>query len=315
VKFLTPIPAAFMYPPVAAPWEIDATPDHAMRAIDKGDELGFDYMNTPDHIIMPNEHLHLMGPRWSEALTVMAMIAARTKRMKAYGTILIVPYRHPLQTAKALATIDWMSNGRVALGAAVGHEEREFQILGASFKDRGEVTDEYLLAMKELWTQEKPEFHGKYVDFSDIAFEPKPVPKPHIPILIGGNTRVAQRRAARLGDGWHPWLVTRKELPGCLEYIKEQPGFGDNARPFEVFMPLVPINVDENHEPLGETPIPFTKDQLIEEVAELESVGATGTVVSIPRVDTFEEYLEKMEFFAQEVMPRFKKDTPQPATA
>lgn len=313
MKFLIPIPAVFMYPPVAAPWELNATPEHAFRAMEKADELGFDYMDVPDHIIMPSEHLPLMGPRWSEALTVMAMIVARTRRIKAYSTVLIVTYRHPLHTAKALATIDWMSNGRVALGAGVGHEAREFELLGAPYEERGAATDEYIRAMRELWTSDTPTFDGKYVSFKGIAFEPKPVQKPTIPIYIGGNTRVAQRRVARLGDGWHPWLVSRKDLPGCLEYIEEQPEFQANPRDLEVIMPLVEIKVDEEHRPIGETVIRFERDQLVEEIEELQSVGATGTVVSMPIVETFEEYLEKMELFAEEIMPRFKTSRPHAA--
>lgn len=315
MKFLIPIPAVFMYPPVAAPWELTATPEHAFRAMEKADELGFDYMDVPDHIIMPSEHLPLMGPRWSEALTVMAMIVARTKQIKAYSTVLIITYRHPLHTAKALATIDWMSGGRVALGAGVGHEQREFEILGAPFEDRGAATDEYIQAMRELWVSEKPAFEGKFVSFSEVAFEPKPVQRPTIPIYIGGNTKVAQRRVARLGDGWHPWLVARKNLAGCLEYIREQPEFQAHPRQLEVIMPLVEIQVDEDHQPIGETVIRFERNQLIEEIEELESVGATGTVVSMPIVDTFEEYIEKMEFFAHEIMPRFKRSEAQRAPA
>lgn len=310
--FMTPIPVAYLYPPVAAPWEFSGTPEQMLRAIKKADEVGFDMMNMPDHIIMPKDALELMSPRWGEAVTTMAFMAGATKNLRVYTTILIMPYRNPFLLAKALATLDFLSGGRVSLGTAVGHEEGEFQLLGVNFHERGAITDEYIQVLRELWTNPDPEFHGKYVDFKDVAFEPRPVQKPTIPIIIGGNSRPAQRRAARHGDGWHPWLIARKDLPACLEYIKSQPDYGDANRPFEVYMPLAPINVNEEHVPLGETKIPFEKNQLIEEIEELISVGATGCIVSIPPTDTFEEYLEKMEFFGTEVMPRFKK---QPATA
>lgn len=311
-KFMTPIPVAYLYPPVAAPWEFNGTTEQMLRAIKKADEAGFDMMNMPDHIVMPKESLDLMSPRWGEAVTTMAFMAGATQNLRVYTTILIMPYRNPFLLAKALATLDFLSGGRVTLGTAIGHEEREFELLGVPFNERAAITDEYINVLRELWTNPDPQYHGKYVDFENVAFEPRPVQKPTIPIIIGGNSRPAQRRAARLGDGWHPWLVTRKELPSCIDYIKNQPEFVANPRPFEVFMPLAPINVDEDHVPLGETKIPFEKAQLIAEVEELISVGATGCIVSIPPTDTFEEYLEKMEYFGKEVLPRFKK---QPATA
>lgn len=304
---MTPIPVAYLYPPVAAPWEFDGTPEQMLRAIKKADEVGFDYMNMPDHIIMPRESVELMSTRWGEAVTTMAFMAGASTKLRVYTTILIMPYRNPFLLAKALATLDFLSGGRVTLGTAIGHEEREFELLGVPFKERAAITDEYIRVLRELWTNPDPSFDGKYVKFKDVAFEPRPVQKPTIPIIIGGNSKPAQRRAARLGDGWHPWLIARKDLPSCIDYIKNQPEFIDNPRPFDVFMPLAPINVDEDHVPLGETPIPFEKEQLIEEIEELISVGATGCIVSIPRVDTFEEYLDKMEFFGREVMPRFKQ--------
>jgi len=311
-KFMTPIPVAYLYPPVAAPWEFNGTPEQMVRAIQKADEVGFDMMNMPDHIIMPRESLDLMSPRWGEAVSTLAFITGASKRLKAYTTILIMPYRNPLLLAKALATIDYLSGGRVMLGTAIGHEEREFALLGVPFEERAAITDEYIRALRELWTNEDPHFDGKYVSFHDVAFEPRPTQKGGIPVIIGGNSRPAQRRAARLGDGWHPWLIARKDLPSCIDYIKTQPEFVANPRPFEVFMPLAPINVDEDHVPQGETKIPFERDQLIEEIEELISVGATGTIVSIPPTETFEEYLHHMEFFGREVLPRFKK---QPASA
>ena len=136
---------------------------------------------------------------------------------------------------------------RVSIG--VGHAEREFEILRVPFHERGKLTDEYLEAIIELWTSDAPEFHGTYVDFADMAFEPKPVQQPHPPIWIGGNSRAAMRRAAR-HDGWYPWLITADEIPACLDYVREQPGFAERTRPFDVALPLTTLAVDEEHRPL-----------------------------------------------------------------
>ena len=118
---------------------------------------------------------------------------------------MIIPYRNPILTAKMLATLDMLSKGRLILGAGVGWMEEEFELLDAPpFAERGAVTDEYLRAFIELWTKDDPTFEGKYVSFSDIIFLPKPVQKPYPPIWIGGQSKPAIRRAAQIGDAWHP---------------------------------------------------------------------------------------------------------------
>jgi probable F420-dependent oxidoreductase len=119
--------------------------------------------------------------------------------------VLIIPYRHPMCTAKHLATLDVLSGGRLILGAGVGWMAEEFHALGLpTYAERGVVTNEYLCVFKELWTKEKPEFQGQYTQVSGIGFWPKPVQKPHPPIWIGGHSAAALRWAATLGDDWMP---------------------------------------------------------------------------------------------------------------
>ena len=118
---------------------------------------------------------------------------------------MVVPQRHPVLTAKMLATIDVLSKGRLIVGCGVGWLKEEFEALGAPpFAERGRATDEYLDAMKALWTQDAPKFAGKHASFDDVIFAPKPVRKPHPPIWIGGESAVALKRTVRVGDGWYP---------------------------------------------------------------------------------------------------------------
>ena len=118
---------------------------------------------------------------------------------------MIAPYRNPIITAKMLASLDVLSNGRVIVGLGVGWMKEEFDNLKAPpYEERGKVTDEYIRAFRELWTSDSPSFNGKYCRFSNIVFLPKPVQKPAIPIWIGGHSKQAIRRAGQLGDGWHP---------------------------------------------------------------------------------------------------------------
>lgn len=183
----------------------------------RGEALGFSHLAIPDHIIIPRsiasrypytKEGKMIGAASGdclEPLTVMAYLAAATSRARLLTSVMVVPHRAPVLTAKTLATIDQLSNGRVTVGCGVGWMEEEFVAIGAPpFAERGQVTDEYLAIFKELWTADNPKFDGRYAKFDDIAFLPKPVQKPHPPLWIGGESPAALRRAARLGQAWYP---------------------------------------------------------------------------------------------------------------
>jgi probable F420-dependent oxidoreductase len=140
-----------------------------------------------------------------ETLMTMGFLAGATTRIRFITSVMILPYRNPIVTAKMLASLDVLSGGRVIVGAGVGWMKEEFENLKAPpYEERGKVTDEYIRAFRELWSSDNPTFQGKHCQFSNIVFLPKPVQKPGIPIWIGGHSKQALRRAGELGDGWHP---------------------------------------------------------------------------------------------------------------
>ena len=197
-----------------------AEPDALADIAKQGDRLGFYCMVMPDHILQPNQvdstyPYSLTGDilaagqsgdgEWPEQITTLAYLAGVTERIRLVTSVMIIPYRNPILTAKMLSTLDMLSKGRLILGAGVGWMEEEFELLNTEpFAERGAVTNEYLRAFIELWTKDDPKFEGKYVNFSDITFLPKPVQKPYPPIWIGGQSKPAIRRAAQIGDCWHP---------------------------------------------------------------------------------------------------------------
>src|SRR5262249_56973209 len=124
-------------------------------------------------------------------------------------------------TGKMLSTLDVLSGGRITAGVAVGWMEEEFKALGVPFKERGAISDEYLAAIKALWTQDQPAFHGRYARFENIAFEPKPAQKPHIPLSIRRNSKNAIRRALALGDAWHPNPALVADIKTGGRHIKD----------------------------------------------------------------------------------------------
>ena len=196
-----------------------ANPGDIATIAHRGEELGYNILAIPDHIVFPrsisSRYPYSADGAFSfaanfegdflEPLALMAHLAAITKKARILTSVLVVPYRDPILTAKLVSTIDVLSGGRITLGCGAGWMEEEFVAVNAPpFKERGKVTDEYIAAFRELWSAENPSFKGEYTEFSDIFFAPKPVQKPHPPIWIGGESMPAIRRTARLGDAWYP---------------------------------------------------------------------------------------------------------------
>jgi probable F420-dependent oxidoreductase len=308
MKFALGMPGLILYPPIVSPWEPEASSGEILRVAKTADQAGWDWLTISEHLVIPREMADVMGPRFPEAISAAAVLAGATQRIKILTYVLVLPYRNPVMLAKQVSTLDFLSAGRIILGTAVGHLEREFRVLSVPFEERGAMTDEYLRAIKELWTSPEPSFQGRYVEFENVVFDPKPVQKPHPPILIGGNTRPALRRAAALGDGWLPWLVDREGLPACLSYLEEQPGFEERRARFEVVMPVSSLNVaDYSHEIRGETHLRSSREELIEEIGLLREAGVTAIQVPPPRTAGVQQLLEWTEWFAAEIIPSFRE--------
>jgi probable F420-dependent oxidoreductase len=189
----------------------------AVELAQAAEEAGFDSIWTVEHVVVPRDYQSKypysptgrMGAGLEDfpipdPLIWLAYIASATRRLKLGTAILILPQRNPVVTAKALATLDHLAGGgRVLLGIGVGWLAEEFATLGVPFADRGARTDEYVAAMRALWSQECASFEGRFVSFDDVYCRPLP-PERRIPIVVGGDTVAAARRAGRLGDGYFP---------------------------------------------------------------------------------------------------------------
>lgn len=191
-------------------------PAEAIGLLEAGEAAGFESAWTVEHTVMPAEYASpypysadgkMAGGRNSiplpDPLIWMAYVAARTTRIKLATGILILPQHNPVHAAKQIATLDFMSGGRILLGIGVGWLREEFDALNASFDDRGPRTDEYIAAMRALWHDDTATYHGEYVNFDRLYCRPQP-PALRVPIIVGGQTKVAARRAGRIGDGFFP---------------------------------------------------------------------------------------------------------------
>lgn len=169
-----------------------------------------DYASTypySDSGRMPGDPEGLLDP-----FTALTFIAAHTQRVRLGTGICLVPQRQPVYTAKMVADVDYLSGGRVDFGVGIGWLKEEFQNLGMDFASRGARTEEYLLAMKALWSEGISEFKGQTLNLEPCHFNPKPVQRPHPPIIFGGESDAAMRRVARLGDGWYGYDLTPEDL-------------------------------------------------------------------------------------------------------
>jgi len=199
-----------------------ANAENIVRAVALSESLGFDSVWVTDHIVVPSASLEAFGPTFFEAMTVMSYVAGITRTVQIGAAILIVPYRHPLLLAKMLATADQLSGGRVVLGAGLGWLETESSLMGVPHRRRAKIADEALAVMRACWESEVPEFHGEVFDFADFHFAPRPHAGRSLPILIGGASTAAMRRAARLGDGWIGDGLTFEELEMSLAQLASE---------------------------------------------------------------------------------------------
>jgi probable F420-dependent oxidoreductase len=196
------------------------------------EQLGYHSVFLADHVVVPRA-LASKYPytrdggfpydpdrEWLDPLVALGYLAGQTRTIRLGTSVIVVPMRHPIITAKQIATADYLSGGRVIFGAGVGWMAEEFALLDASFHDRGARMDEYVQLMKVLWTEDNPQFQGTYFQVADCGFAPKPIQKPHVPLWIGGESRAALRRAARLGDGWHSAGTSLAELPEKLRLLR-----------------------------------------------------------------------------------------------
>lgn len=192
------------------------TGDDYIRVAQRAETLGYHSIWLGDHIVIP-EQIAAPYPYtkdgsvgfarncpWPDPFVLLAAIGVATKTILIGTSVVIVPYRNPLHVAKAVATVDLVSNGRYQFGVGIGWLKEEFDALGEPFSERAARTREYLQVMKALWSGETATFQGKYFSFPTLHSNPLPVQKPHPPIIFGGESTPALKRIADLGDGWQP---------------------------------------------------------------------------------------------------------------
>ena len=186
-----------------------AEPEAAARIAALAERLGYDSLWAGEHVVVPSPRVEPspMEPEEPllDPLIALAHTAAHTERIKLGTGVIILPQRNPLVLAKQVASLDVLSGGRLILGIGVAYLEPEMRAIGVRMEGRGARADEYLAAMRSLWEDEAPSFSGQYVNFEGVDAHPRPLQRP-LPVVVGGHTRAAHRRAARYADGWYGFM-------------------------------------------------------------------------------------------------------------
>jgi probable F420-dependent oxidoreductase len=285
------------------PWEAAVTGADQTRLARWADKLGYAQISVPEHHIIPRAHVDLSGPHYLSAYTAMAYYAGATETIRVNSCIAILPVQNPIITAKSLATMDWLSSGRVTVTFAVGWLQEEFELLGVPFHERGRMSDEYLEAIIELWTKDDPVYEGKYVSFRDVAFEPKPLQKPHLPIWMGGDADAVLKRAARHASGWWPFLTKPEKIASRIEFIRSQPDY--NGKLTDVFYGISTPRVGEGHVVIDDPKARpgMSRAEIIDRLGWFKEQGVTMSSVPIPKLNNIEEYFDYTQWVAEEIMP------------
>ena len=274
----------------------------AIRAVAHAvEDLGFDSLWVSDHVIVPEGSSYI--PEFmDEPLATLAFLAAETRHVQIGTSVLIVPYRDPVFTAKFLSTVDMLSNGRVVVGVGAGWLEEEFAALGVPFSERGPRTDEYLRVFRNLWETETSSFSGRWKQYERMRMFPKgsSARRGTIPLLVGGNGRASIRRAGELGDGWHPINVAPGDMPALVAQYRGACGrFGRQPGPIVL-----------RHMPGGRTvpggprlPLTGTASEQAADVRAYADAGVDELMLSLA-ARSMDELVQALRRFMREVAPR-----------
>jgi probable F420-dependent oxidoreductase len=270
------------------------------------ERLGYSGGNVTDHPVPSSRWLDAGGHYAQDPFVMLSLIAAHTTKLNLQTGILVLPYRNPFVVARSVSSLDAFSKGRVILGVGAGYLKAEYHALGVDFERRNDLMDEYIRALKAAWTGEDFTFEGVGYKALGNRMRPAPVQKPHPPILVGGNSKRAIRRAAELGDAWYPFFTPAgplsktsrtasmendDDLAGAMAYLKEHCEKIGRASCDVVLGGLT-------HP--GEK---WTAPAMIDRIGRYKELGIKGCAVHLEG-HTRREYCDNVERFAAEVLAK-----------
>ncbi|NIP38941.1 MAG: LLM class F420-dependent oxidoreductase [Candidatus Dadabacteria bacterium] len=281
----------------------------------RAEKLGFDSVWVSDHVVVPTNYIGSFSEIFHDPFVLLSALAGQTSKISLGTSLIILPYRNPIVVAKIISTLDQLSGGRVIFGIGTGWMKEEFETLGVPLKERGKRTNEYIEIIKNLWTEEDPEFEGEFFSFKGIKFEPKPVQNPYPPILVGGNSEKAWQRAVLHGSGWQPTWYSPQMLESELDKLKVFAS--ENQTNLDGFLYSVRNRIALKHDKLTKD---YTKEpgenkpaylfsgtvySILDEIEQFRSIGIEHILLD-PVVDNLDDFFKVMEIISEEIISAVK---------
>jgi probable F420-dependent oxidoreductase len=281
------------------PWEEHAGAAELAAVAKAADQAGFFYVAVCDHIAIPSDKAGAMGTEWWDTVATLGWLAGITEHVHLLSHVYVPAYRHPLQVAKAFATLDVVSGGRVIMGVGAGHVESEFDLLGLPFADRGALLDESIDALRAAFAEDYPTLPGPRWPAADMGQHPRSVQEDGPPIWVGGSSAAALRRAAERGDGWLPQGPVTPEAIARITELRHAAGHHD---PFDFGALIGPTYVGEPDWDLGGPALTGSAEKIAHVLGKLGAMGVGQVQVRL-RSRSVDELVEQIERFGADVIP------------
>ena len=297
---------------------LDHGKEMVLPVAEAAERLGFDSVWVAHHVTLPYERdskypyghsgtevAMSPGMQWLDPLVTLSMVAAVTDRVRLGTSVLVLPYRNPVNLAAEVAALDVLSDGRFVLGVGAGWMKEEFRVLGIDPAERGARTDEHIEALRVLWTQDPACFDGRFTRFDGIVLATTPRTAGGPSVWVGGNTAVALRRALRLGDGWHGFEVFPEDMPQIragLERAAEEVGRDPGELALSVVRGLIPPGREEESFIPERRMLGGSAAAIVEELAAYDEQGIEDVVIQVSLLAP--QVPEALEWVAAEVLPQ-----------
>ena len=286
-----------------ADWERTAGPSELVRIARAAEDAGFLYVAVCDHVAIPRRLAGAMGTHWSDTIATLGFLSGVTSRIRLMSHVYVLAYRHPLVAAKAFATLDHLSGGRVIVGVGAGHVAEEFEVMGLDFAGRGDLLDDAIDVLAAALTEEFPDVDTPTWKVHDVGVRPRPAQVPRPPIWVGGSTPRALRRAAARGEGWLPQGTPRRQMPEQIAYLLEHRRKTRGDEPIELGAISEFLYVGEPSWDVGPHVVSGPPARLAESLLEFKAMGVSHVQVRF-KARSCEELVDQLGAFGAEVGPR-----------
>lgn len=283
------------------PWEVDADVGELAQIVRAADRAGAFYVGVCDHVGIPRPADEVMSATWFDTIATLGWIAGFTHSVHLLSHVYVLPYRHPLATAKGFSTLDALSGGRAILGAGAGHLESEFEMLGVDHAERGRAVQDAVPVIRAAFMESYPvvDFGGSH---HEVGMSPRPARPGGPPIWLGGSSAAAIRRAALLGDGWLPQGPPRMGTRAAIALIAELRAEAGLPEAFDLGVNCEPVHLGERRDGMAEWTLCGGPDEVAERLGRYPAIGINQLQVRFA-AESAAEYAEQVERFGVEVAP------------